>query len=254
LTSQLNSLTAQVNQNVDTRISNYNIVNSSDNNNSTSFGFGDTINKISEEEKRIVENARDFRDHLKTVIKDKKTLNILEFFLENPKVIDALKSYGKIMKLNLDIDHFEELKDNDEKEFERLVTSYKKLAEKLQLVIENNINKTLKHNGLTPLKIFGAIVISLAILGIFFVFLFLGFESFQGIGGAGSTTIKSGLTAIVGYITTVFSESSDDKSKDWKDLIIKRIMKYFKSKRDKIKESIATMITDIRDEVNVLSN
>jgi len=247
LASQLNSLTAQVNQNVDNRTAN---IGNSDN----STSFGDTINNTFSEGKSIVENARDFKDHLKTVIKDKKVLAILEVFLENPKVILALDSLGKKMNLNLDISKFEELKDTDEEKFEHLVTSYKKLGEKLQLVIENNINKTLKYHGLTPLKIFGAIVISLAILGIFFVFLFLGFESFQGIGGAGSTTIKSGLTAIVGYITTVFSESSDDKSKDWKDLIIKRIMKYFKSKRDKIKESIVTMITDIRNEVTVASN
>jgi len=121
-------------------------------------------------------------------------------------------------------------------EMKEQMKKYKIIKKK---ILNKNVLAVLNEMGLSAKKILGAILAAITTLGIFFVFLFIGFESFQST-DAGGTAIKSGLTAVVGLIMSKGSgESSDEQTMQIRsNQLVKQIMKKLKLKKDDIKKEI----------------
>jgi len=118
----------------------------------------------------------------------------------------------------------------------------------IKKILNKNVMVVLNDMGLSAKKILGAIIAAVATLGIFFVFLFIGFESFAG-NGAGSTAVKSGLTAVVGLIMSKGSgESGDEQTLQIRsNQLVKQIMKRLKLKKEDIKKEIELNLPEVKD-------
>jgi len=118
----------------------------------------------------------------------------------------------------------------------------------IKKILNKNVMIVLNDMGLSAKKILGAIIAAVATLGVFFVFLFIGFESFAG-NGAGSTAVKSGLTAVVGLIMSKGSgESGDEQTLQIRsNQLVKQIMKRLKLKKEDIKKEIELNLPEVKD-------
>jgi len=112
-------------------------------------------------------------------------------------------------------------------------------------VLNKHVMAILNEMGLSAKRIVGAVLVAVTTLGIFFVFLFIGFESFAGT-GTGGTAVKSGLTAVVGLVMSKGSGESDDEQtlQIRSNQLVKQIMRKLKLKKAEIKHEIDISLAD----------